>query len=191
MQEEIWRDVVGYEGYYQVSNLGRVKSVERVVLSKNGREIHYKERLRKFSKNAKGYLNVSLTRDCKTKTYLVSRLVATAFIPNPNRLPQVGHKDDNRNKEDNRVENLYWTTNLENSNTDGRKKRLSASHKGEENSFYKKIQIDDKEFRSSKDCAKYLGISHYTLLEWLSKNSLRRMPEEFNRRGLRYVRINQ
>lgn len=157
---------------------------------KNGYEIHYKERLRKFSKNAKGYLNVSLTRDCKTKVYLVSRLVAIAFIPNPNGLPQVGHRDDNRSKEDNRVENLYWTTNLENSNTKGRKKRLSESHKGEENSFYKKIQIDGKEFKNSKDCAKYLGISRYTLLEWLSKNSLRQMPEEFKRRGLSYVHIN-
>nr|DAO37094.1 MAG TPA: homing endonuclease [Caudoviricetes sp.] len=191
MQEEVWKDIAGYEGYYQVSNLGRIKSVERVVLSKNGWELHYKERLRKFSKNAKGYLNVSFTRDCKTKTYLVSRLVATAFIPNPDSLPQVGHRDDNRNKEDNRVENLYWTTNLENSNTDGRKQRLSASHKGKDNSFYKRIQIDGKEFKNSKDCAKYLGVSHYTLLEWLSENSLRQMPDEFKCRGLGYVYINQ
>lgn len=189
MQKEIWRDVVGYEGYYQVSNLGRVKSVDRVILDKNGHEYHYKERIMKLYKNAKGYLNVSLTKNCKTKAYLVSRLVAIAFIPNTNNFPQVGHKDDSRNKENNCVENLYWTTNLENSNTQGRKARLSESHKGANNQCHKIVRIDDKRFNNVKECAKYCGVGYWTMLEWLSKNTLRQMPQEFVERGLRYETI--
>ena len=78
---ETWRDVNGYDGSYQISNYGNVKSFN-------------------------GYLFVTLYKNGKTKHYLIHRLVAEAFIPNPNGLPEINHKDEN--KENNSVENLEW-----------------------------------------------------------------------------------
>ena len=138
--EEIWKDIIidgyDYTGYYQISNLGRVKSLERFIKTKNGNILHYKEKILKFGTNKKGYLNVNLTKNSKSKNFRISRLVATMFIPNPNNYPQVGHKDDLKDKTNNCVDNLYWTTNLENARTNGRRNRLSESHKGEKNYWY-------------------------------------------------------
>lgn len=92
---EIWKDVKGYEGLYVVSNLGRVKRV------RSGRI-----RTQKIAKN--GYCQVNLSKNNQVKFYLVHRLVANAFIPNPNNLPQVNHKDEN--KTNNYIENLEWCT---------------------------------------------------------------------------------
>lgn len=103
--EEIWKDIKGYEGYYQVSNLGRVKS--------NGnRSNHKTEKLLSLNKNSKGYLRVMLYRECKYKSFFVHRLVAEHFIPNPLNLPQVNHLDCD--KTNNCVSNLEWCTNREN-----------------------------------------------------------------------------
>lgn len=89
---EIWRDIKGYEGLYQVSNIGRVRN------SKTGKL------LKPFT--SKNYLYVKLYKNGVPKVILVHRLVAAAFIPNPNNLPEVDHI--NRNTADNRVENLRW-----------------------------------------------------------------------------------
>ena len=186
MQEEIWKDIIGYEGYYQVSNLGRIKSMDRVIYNKDGHPYHYPGRIRKLVPNPKGYLIVSLSKDCMTRVFLVSRLVAQAFIPNPNNLPQVGHKDDDRDKRNNSVDNLYWTTNYENSNTEGRKKRLSESHMGNKNHMRRKVCVDNKEFDSVYDCAEYCGVSHWMIREWLDVNCNRKMPQKWVDRGLRY-----
>lgn len=105
MMNEIWKDIKGYEGLYQVSNLGNVKS-----LCNNKTR---KEKILK-PKQRKGYLYVGLCKNGKVKQYLVHRLVAEHFIPNPNNLPQIDHI--NTNKTDNRVENLRWVTQKENSN---------------------------------------------------------------------------
>ena len=103
---EIWRDVKDFIGLYQVSNLGRVK-----------RLISYhckKERILKPRKGKHGYLYVILCKDGKTKTKTIHRLVAEAFLDNPNNLPEVNHLSED--KTDNRVENLCWSSKIDNIN---------------------------------------------------------------------------
>lgn len=106
MMNEIWKDIKGYEGLYQISNLGNVKSLNY----RNTDE----EKILKQIKHSKGYLQVGLCKNGKTKKYTTHRLVAEHFIPNPNNLPQIDHI--NTNKTDNRVENLRWCTIKENNN---------------------------------------------------------------------------
>ena len=96
---EVWKDIQGYECLYQVSNLGRVKSLRR-------------SKIRKLCKDRGGYLCVSLKKHGTVKLCKVHRLVAIAFIPNPENKPQVDHI--NRIRNDNRVCNLRWVTNTEN-----------------------------------------------------------------------------
>ena len=97
MKKEIWKPVVGYEGLYEVSNLGRVKSLK-----------YGKERILRPATDSNGYHQVNLCKDGKVKMYLVHRLVAQAFIPNPHNLPIINHKDER--VDNNRVENLEWCT---------------------------------------------------------------------------------
>ena len=122
--EEIWKDVAGYEGKYQVSNLGRVKSLSRTINHSDGKNITRHGKILTPFKNAKGYCLVDL-RNKARHTVQVHRLVAQAFIPNPENLPQVNHK--NENKTDNYVENLEWCTAKYNSNYGTRNIRRSKS----------------------------------------------------------------
>lgn len=103
MKIEWWKYIPGYEGLYMVSNLGRIKSCDRYC----GKRF-YKGHILPLHNNGKGYLQVRLSKNGKQKNYKVHRLVVLAFIPNPNNLPCVNHK--NENKLDNRVENLEWCT---------------------------------------------------------------------------------
>ena len=112
MREE-WRDVVGYEGKYQVSNLGNVRSVDRIVIDtgKGGtiRNRTIKGKLLKQQLNRQGYYTVVLYPIVKGhRETLVSRMVAKAFIPNPDNLPCVNHRDEN--PKNNSVDNLEWCT---------------------------------------------------------------------------------
>lgn len=94
-KDEIWRPIKGYEGLYEISNYGRVKSLKC-----------HKERLRTPTKRNKDYLGVSLCKNGKQETKLVHRLVAEAFIPNPDNLPCVNHKDENPTN--NVIDNIEW-----------------------------------------------------------------------------------
>lgn len=111
---EIWKDIYEYEGLYQISNYGRVKSVKRKVIRGNGREQLVKERLLKQAEKKNGYLYVVLYKEGKMKHYLVHQLVAKHFIPNPNNYKEVNHK--NENKKLNVVWNLEWVSHKYNIN---------------------------------------------------------------------------
>ena len=103
--EEIWKDIKGYEGLYQVSSEGRVRSLDRIVVYKDGRKSFFKGKILKNVLDDKLYFVVSLYNG-KRNVLKVHRLVAQAFIPNPNNYPQINHIDEN--PKNNRVENLEW-----------------------------------------------------------------------------------
>ena len=116
MTLEIWKDIDGYEGLYQVSNLGRIKSLN---YKRTGRT-----KILKLVKS-NGYLDIILYNNGKCKHYLVHRLVAKAFIPNPDSLPEINHIDEN--KTNNKVDNLEWCTSKYNSNYGTKPLRFSKS----------------------------------------------------------------
>lgn len=99
---EIWKPKKDYEGLYEVSNLGRVKSLG------NGNSNNSKERILKPGKVKGGYLQICLSKNRKHKNFYIHRLVAEAFLPNPDNLPFINHKDED--KTNNSVENLEWCT---------------------------------------------------------------------------------
>ena len=125
MKNEEWLDVKGYEGLYQVSSDGRVKSLERTFIDKIGRERYVKERILKPAIDRYGYLLVSLYAGGKQKNHTVHRLVCEAFHENPDNKPQVNHI--NEIKTDNRASNLEWATARENSNFGTRTERLGKA----------------------------------------------------------------
>lgn len=109
--KEIWKDISGFENYYQVSNLGRVKSLSRQIYNGKG---YYtsSEKILKGHVITNGYIQVEFKKDNKRYLKLVHRLVAETFIPNLKNLPQINHIDGNKQK--NNIENLEWCTNSEN-----------------------------------------------------------------------------
>lgn len=178
---EEWRDVIGYEGKYQVSNLGRMRSLNYM---RTGRV----QNLRfKISKG--GYCIVNLLKDGKRKTYIVSRLVAIAFIPNPENKPCTDHIDTIRTN--NRLSNLRWVTysenirnpltyekhcklaktrNLGRKTSEKTKQILRELNLGEKNAFYGKSHSEEsrqkiKDYRLSEVCLRKIlkPITQYTL----------------------------
>lgn len=142
--QEIWKDVVGYEGYYQVSNLGRVKSMSRKVKSplRNNTVVTKREKILKQGKNKLGYRSVTLQRDTHIKCISVHRLVASVFIKNPLKLPVVAHNDSDPSN--NIVDNLRWTTqsdNIQQAFNEGRKvvSSISSFKKGVPSKNRKKV----------------------------------------------------
>lgn len=123
---EIWKDINGYEGLYQISNFGNVKSVDRISKHSNG-DLTLKGKLLKSVKNSRGYLQVDLCKNGKIKKILIHRLVAQTFLPNPDNKPHIDHI--NTITTDNRVINLRWVTQKENINNpltiDKKSKNLS------------------------------------------------------------------
>ncbi len=111
---EIWKDILGYEGYYQISNKGNIRSVFRIIKRQNGVifNIPSQEKIQSF--DTEGYKTIGLNKNSKKKTCKIHRLVAINFIPNPNNLPEVNHKD--LNKLNNNLNNLEWSTGEDNRN---------------------------------------------------------------------------
>lgn len=144
MNNEIWKDIKEYEGLYQVSNLGRIKSLK-----------FGKEKILKPINHTGGYLCVDLSKNNKRLYVKIHRLVAEAFIPNPENLLQVNHKDEN--KKNNCVDNLEWCTPQYNSCYGTRLQRFSSNKKK------KVFQFDlngnfIREWKSAVDIEKEIGL---------------------------------
>jgi hypothetical protein len=109
---EIWKNVVGYESLYQVSDLGNIKSLDKYIKGKGNSIVLRKGKILKKSIDKDGYLITGLTKDGVLKTKKIHRLVLEAFTPNPHNKPQVNHINGVKN--DNYVNNLEWVTQSEN-----------------------------------------------------------------------------
>lgn len=127
---EIWKDVVGYEGLYQVSNLGRVKSVERYRKGKRGSMTYCKERILSSRISNAGYYQTCVCKENMKKLLLTHRMIAKAFIPNEKELKCVDHINGIRT--DNRVLNLRWCSHKDNLNFDLARENISKSAKASE-----------------------------------------------------------
>lgn len=157
---EEWKDIKGYEGLYQVSNMGRIKSLERYKKNNGGSKTLIKELILKQVENNKGYLRVYLCKNARKRVFLVHRLVADAFIQNPNRLPEVNHKDEN--KKNNRVENLEWCDSYYNTNYGTHNKRCSIS-KGRPVQAFDKNGNFVMEFHSMSEAERKTGIAQQNI----------------------------
>ena len=160
MNEEIWKPIEGYEGLYEVSNTGRVRSFDRYVKYSNGQIHLHKGKVLSPIKDTDGYLQVVLHCNGKCKTIKVHRLVAQAFIPNPDNLPQINHKDED--KLNNCVENLEWCTAKYNINYGTRNIRRretlikNGSWSGLSREEYNKRYYDENKDNIKKYKKKYL-----------------------------------
>lgn len=127
--DEQWRDIPGYEGYYQVSSAGRVKSLGRFIQDRYGMKSPYRipPRILKPKTSSNGYQWVNLSVQGIARPCRIHRMVAELFVPNPDRLPTVNHK--NEDKSDNRAENLEWCTQAYNNAYGTRTERSQMSQK--------------------------------------------------------------
>lgn len=150
---EEWKDIIGYEGYYQISNLGRVKRIEGVVMAERtyGKiKYTYKEKILKCTIVKEGYHISGISINKKQKNFLTHRLVAIHFIPNPHNKPQVNHIDGN--KLNNSIENLEWVSNRENNCHLSKSKKKTSQFIG--------VYFDRNKWRSNINCKSkniYLG----------------------------------
>ena len=160
MREE-WKDIEGYEGLYQISNLGRVKSL----MFRNNKYSFNKIYFMKPQNNAKGYKTIRLSKDGVVENHRIHRLVAKHYIPNLNNKPCVNHIDGN--KQNNNVSNLEWAThseNLKHAHRTGLKKATFLGCYGKDNPSSKPIKMIDlktgaviKKFNSINEGANYIN----------------------------------
>lgn len=157
MQQEIWKDVIGYEGLYQVSNFGKIKSLDIYVNSKNGSRRLHKGKVLKNNISKNGYYSVILCKNGKHSKKLVHRLVADAFIENKLKKKQVNHIDGN--KTNNTVNNLEWCTpyeNMQHAYNTGLINRASLGRKPES----RVICVENGNiYNSAKDASRKTGIN--------------------------------
>lgn len=170
MENEIWKDIEGFEGIYQVSSLGRVKRLETKIF--NGKAYYtIKERIIKGKNHSAGYRTFCLSYNKIRKDVLEHRLIAIHFIPNPNNFPCINHKDGN--KQNNKISNLEWCSYLDNNQhayDSGIKKPTWKGRTGSKHCRSKKVeQIDIKTgnviniFVSAMEASRKLGLCNSSL----------------------------
>lgn len=176
MTEEHWKPVKGYEGQYEVSDKGRVRSIDRYIpYQKNpSKKAHIKGKMKKPFVAHDGYLRVALSKNGKSKKFFVHRLVLEAFSPNPDpeHLTQINHKNEITN--DNRVENLEWCTQTYNNNYGNRiEKQAQSLVNGKKAKKVGQYDLDGNLIRiwaSTRECErhgfKHTGISACCLGKW-------------------------
>lgn len=150
--KEKWKSIKGFEGLYKISNYGNVKSL--FFWDINKRKYIIKERIIKPITDKDGYYIIGLYKNKKRKTYKVHRLVAEAFITNPNNLPQINHKDEN--KLNNRVDNLEWCSVIYNLKYGTRIQRAGNKHKKVVNQYDKDGNFI-KSYNSLTEASKYVN----------------------------------
>lgn len=148
----MWKDIEGYEGIYQISDSGEVKSLNYKRTGKEG--------LRALRKDKDGYIIVDLLKENKSTTYKVHRLVAQAFLPNPDALPEVNHKDED--KTNNTVDNLEWCDRSYNINY-GTAKDRAASKRSKTVLQYDLAGNFIAEFKSTREVERILGINQVSV----------------------------
>lgn len=176
MTEEHWKPVKGYEGQYEVSDKGRVRSIDRYIpYQKNpSKKAHIKGKMKKPFVAHDGYLRVALSKNGKSKKFFVHRLVLEAFSPNPDpeHLTQINHKNEITN--DNRVENLEWCTQTYNNNYGNRiEKQAQSLVNGKKAKKVGQYDLDGNLIRiwaSTRECErhgfKHTGVSACCLGKW-------------------------
>lgn len=152
---EVWKDVVGYEGLYKVSNKGNVMSCERYVNTCGGGKRLVESKILKPFKCPGGYQEVNLWKNNKMKTTMIHRIVAKAFLENPYSLPEVNHKDEN--KENNSVDNLEWCTSKYNANYGTRNARMIEQKPTKPVFMMDKSGNVIKKFNSLGDASREMG----------------------------------
>ena len=156
-KEEIWKDIKGCNGIYQVSSEGRIKSLERDIVDSIGRKYHKKEQILKPVLNTCGYLQVHLyDNKWERKSLKVNRLVTEAFISNPENKSQVNHKDED--KTNNCVDNLEWMTAKENCNFGTRNERVAKAQSKSVAQYTKDGELI-KVWSSTNEAGRQLSIS--------------------------------
>ncbi len=161
----MWKDIVGYEGLYMVSDKGNVLSYEKY--GSDGRLLL--KRLLKGGRYSNGYKFVCLRNNSNNRNLMIHRLVAEAFIPNPNNKPNVNHIDGN--KQNNNVENLEWCTQSENI-----KHAINIGLRKSHCNIERKVKIENLssnkviEFKTMKDCCDYFGFTKCWLGNYIRKN---------------------
>lgn len=187
MSAEIWQEIRGYEGLYKVSNLGRVKSENRVVMRSNGAPQTFSEKIIAQRDNSNGYYRVMLWKDGKQEYRFVHRLVAEAFVQNVDNKPVVDHIDFDRHN--NNAENLRWCTQAENlgrSREFGRiKSNISEEMRRKQKERVSKPvrRSDGKIFKSISDAARALNVTHsavgHALHKWQNSKACKGYTFEF------------
>lgn len=161
--EEIWKDIPGYNGRYQASNLGRIRSTDRTVLKNNGVLGPYKGKILRLFEGTGGYMYVAIAKEQnKFQARRLHRVIAETFIPNPLNLPQINHI--NEDKKDNRAENLEWCTGKYNTNYGHRAEKFAISMRNNI-SLSKEVNQYDLEgnyirsFPSAAEAARFLNLN--------------------------------
>ena len=167
MEQVVWKPVVGYEGRYEVSNKGNIRSLDIYVNCRNGAKRLYKGRVKPLRKNNRGYVTVALCRDNKTTSFLLHRIVAEAFVPNIENKTQVNHIDGNI--DNNNAYKLEWVTDDEN-------KKHSAIENGGTQRPKRPVIVTNRttkeeiRFSGLREAERSLGLDHSTSLNVIKGN---------------------